>query len=128
MTLIEVIAGLALLGTLLSLLLLARARHIHRAAESAQRLAAVTAADELLSTWWARPEAFPRSGGGDVPNHPALRWRTLPVPNPGLAALDAAAVRLEITDARNELLTSVELALPAEGGRRVKPLPRLHAR
>ena len=98
MTLIEVVAGLALLGTLLVGIVLAKVRYTHQWTAAERRVQAVGAADDLLSAWWADAGSFPRRDAGEVPGRPGLAWRTAPVSNPAVEALDARAVRLEVFD------------------------------
>ena len=100
MTLIEVVAGLALLGTLLVGIVLAKVRYTHQWNAADRRVQCAKAADELLTAWWARPGSFPRSAAGDVPGEPDLSWRTAPVGNPAVESLGAVAVRLAVIDRR----------------------------
>src|SRR4051812_8008804 len=79
MTLIEVVGGLALLGTLLVGVLLAKAKFTRQAATADRKLQAVSAADELLVAWRQDPLALPRDGVGTVPGGGGdrqLSWRT----------------------------------------------------
>src|SRR5436190_9188313 len=76
MTLVEVVAGLALLGTLLAAVLVVRARYAHQSAAAERRLQAVAAADALLSAWHRDPPSLPRSGSGHVEGDAQLAWRT----------------------------------------------------
>ena len=70
MTLIEVVGGLALLGTLLVAVLLAKAKYTRQAATADRKLQAVAAADELLTAWRQDPNALPRDGSGPVARRP----------------------------------------------------------
>jgi type II secretory pathway pseudopilin PulG len=76
MTLIEVVGGLALLGTLLVAVLLAKAKFTRQAATADRKLQAVAAADELLTVWRQDPNALPRDGSGSVAGDRQLSWRT----------------------------------------------------
>jgi hypothetical protein len=64
MTLIEVAAGLAILGTLMASLLVARSRYLRQWATAGRKQEAVIAADALLSAWWNQIETLPRHGTG----------------------------------------------------------------
>jgi type II secretory pathway pseudopilin PulG len=116
LTLVEVVAGLALLSTLLVAVLTTKARVTRQSAHAQRRLEAVAAADRLLAGWWRDVRAFPRDSSGEVAGNAGLAWRTRPVRNDAVNALTASVVRLEVTEARDErrrgtVLASVELVL-----------------
>src|SRR4051794_8506660 len=81
MTLVEVVAALALLGTLLAAVLVVRVRYARQSAAAERRLQAVAAADALLSAWHRDPRSLPRFGSGQVAGDAQLAWRTAVVPN-----------------------------------------------
>ena len=119
MTLIETVAGLALLATVLSLVFTARSHVARQQVRADRRQAAVAAADALLAAWWQDTATFPRSGGGAVPGRADLVWRTAVVPNPAAEALGSQAVRLEVTGAGPSPaepwpVVAVEVVLPVE--------------
>src|SRR6476646_1672368 len=87
MTLLEVVAGLALLASLLGALLLAKVRYARQAAGADRRLEAVAAADALLAAWHQNPQALPRDGSGMVPGDGQLAWRTRSITNTGIEDL-----------------------------------------
>src|SRR4051812_18319241 len=98
LTLVEVVAGLALLSTLLVAVLSTKARVTRQWAHAQRKLEATAAADKLLAAWWATPAAFPRRSAGTVPGDGGLAWRTAPVANEVVRPLGASVVRLEIID------------------------------
>src|SRR5215212_9647609 len=113
MTLLEVVAGLALLASLLAALVMAKARYVRQA---------VAAADEFLASWHRNPRSLPRdfSGSGDVSGDRRLAWRLRPVANAGIEELGGRVVRLEVLDERLSpppVLVAVEtvVAEPAKG-------------
>ncbi len=120
LTLIEVIAGLALLGWLLSAVVLAKARHTRQLAESNRQLEAIEAADLLLARWWAVKDdiPLPRSGRGRVPGSDLWHWRVTPLARDEADALGIEIVRLQISDGRWDPQTppavEVDLVLPVE--------------
>ncbi len=121
-TLIEVLAGLVLLGTILSSALVARGRFQRQWRAADDKLAAVRAADELVSEWIAAPAgAAPVPGEGAVSHTSDLRWRTTWLRDPYALRLGARAARLEIRDGRNgssRPLATVEVLLqPSPGDR-----------
>ncbi len=119
MTLIEVVAGLAILATVLSSIIAIKVRTVHASRLAGQRRAAVSAADALLSTWWQDRSAFPRAASGPVPGHADLVWQTQTLPNPTARTLGADVVRLDLFSGNHlqggESLVSVEVVLPRRG-------------
>src|SRR5687767_10901659 len=114
-TLIEVLAGLVLLGTILSSALVARGRFQRQWRMAEDKLAAVRAADELVSEWIAAPAgAAPVPGEGAVPHASDLRWRASLLRDPYAQRLGARVARLEILGARSgsrAVLATVEFLL-----------------
>ena len=109
MTLVEVVAGLALLGSLLVGLLLAKARYTRQSAIADRRLQAIAAADSILSTWHRDPKTLARSGSGTVSDDASLLWRSYVLANPPAEDLGGQVVRLEIIDSRNaQMLVGVD--------------------
>jgi hypothetical protein len=126
LTLLEVVAGLALLSTLLVAVLTTKARVTRQSAHAQRRLEAVTAADRLLAGWWRDVKRFPREGGGRVPGDAGLAWRTTPVANAPVNAMAASVIRLEVIDVRNQdmrgaVLASVEVVLDDAPGPDTSP-------
>jgi len=116
MTLIEVVGGLGLLATLLVAVLMAKARYTRQAAGADRRMAAVAAADALLSGWHQNAAALPRMGAGVIPGDAELSWRTQVIANPAINEMAAEVIRLDILDNRrdaaaNPVLTSVEFVI-----------------
>ncbi|MCC6680516.1 MAG: prepilin-type N-terminal cleavage/methylation domain-containing protein [Phycisphaeraceae bacterium] len=72
-SLIEVLAALVILGSLLSAVVVARGRFIHQSALARQRLEAVTLTDQLLEGWWQDLDTLPRDGSGVIGDY---RWQT----------------------------------------------------
>lgn len=116
MTLIEVVAGLALMASVLTGILAVKGRCVHQARVTERRQQAIAAADAMLSAWWADHHAFPVGRAGRLADSP-IGWRLLRVPNPRAESLGAQVVRLEMTDASEESdrpCVSVEVLVPAE--------------
>ncbi len=119
LTLVEVVAGLALMATLLVSVLVIKARLTHSMAAAEARSRAVTAANAMLTDWWATPATFPVGRSGVVPGYPGLNWQTRVVPNPAAERLVSRIVRLDIAAAEPTTptpaaLTSVDVLLPLE--------------
>ena len=114
LTLIEVVAALALMATLLVAVLTIKAGLTRRRAVADRQLRAVAAADALLTAWWADPATFPVGRSGPVPAEPSLAWSTRPLPNAAAARLGGRVIRLDIRDPG--VVLSVDVLLPpAEG-------------
>lgn len=116
-TLIEVLAALALLGSLAVAMVLSRGRLGEQYGLAEKKREAVQVADAMLARWWAaEPKRVPAGVSGRVEGHPGWVWETEVVPNKGLTAFDARVVRLRIMD-ETALgdpveLTSVDVVLP----------------
>ena len=74
-TLVEVLAGLALLGTLLVSMVLARGQLLEQKIKAARMLEAIAVADRLLAQWWEDPAAIPVGESGEIKDA-GMVWRT----------------------------------------------------
>jgi hypothetical protein len=110
MTLVEVIAGLALLGSVLVAMLMARAGYMRQTARANRRLQAIAAADALLTAWHRDPAALHPGSGGELPGDGQLSWRSRLVPSAEADGLGARVVRLEVLDERPSASASPVLA------------------
>lgn len=120
LTLVEVVAGIALLATLLVSTLAAFRAHATQVRAAKNRLAAIAIADQLLSEWMTAG-ALPAIGQTETVHQRAgWSWRIIrPEPMIELHRLGAMAVRLEIidrTEMEPRILTSVEVLVTAGGG------------
>src|SRR5881394_3936045 len=89
-TLIEVLAGLVILGTLLVAIAAARGRFARQWVEADRRLAAVRAADKMLADWMAGAEQnIPLQAQGELPGVPKCVWRTREIRSQGAEDLRA---------------------------------------
>jgi hypothetical protein len=95
-TLVEVVASLMLLGTLLVGVLLAHRRHAQQIRSAAARLQAIKAADGLFSEWCEQGSWGTAQSGGEFPGEPSLVWRWSVVPSRELRHFGAAIGRLEV--------------------------------
>lgn len=98
LTLIEVIASLAILGSLLVAILAAKGRSIQQWNTANRRIQATAAADALLSQWWQKPETLPHEATGAIEGDSKLTWRTRVIEERELGELGLEKVRLEILD------------------------------
>lgn len=121
LTLIEVIAAVVILGTILVGIVMAKSQHTRQAAATGRQNAAVRAADELIAGWWSTGNV-PVGQSGPVESDASLTWRTSEVPNEAVARLGARVVRVEIRsaspagtpapDGADAAILAVELVLP----------------
>jgi hypothetical protein len=109
MTLIEVLAGLVVLGTVLTGILLIRSRYTRQLNLAEKRLAAIAQADQLIESWLGgEVNGVPVSGTGALGE--TFVWRTSPAP------FDEAARRLASQIVRLEVLSAADIT-----ARRVVP-------
>ncbi len=98
-TLVEVIAGLVVLGTVLASVVIARGRFLHQRALADRQLRAIEAIDRLVESWTAGGTIFdtvPRFGSGPLPGVEGYRWRTAERRDPSAAALASHVIRVEV--------------------------------
>lgn len=122
LTLIEVVAAVAILGVILVGTVLANARHTRQLALAEQRSAAIRATDALLMQWWSSPDGIPVNERGAVADSDGLTWRTSVVADRAIEQLEAQVVQVAIHQsgeammrlglAAGEPLLIVEVILP----------------
>ncbi len=103
-TLLEVLAGLAILGTLFTAMLFAQRDHRSQFERAQRKMIAVEAADQLLTHWWSQSSLIPQDAAGqvaeEVPDlkreHARLSWRTQRIAQPNASRLNVQVIRLEI--------------------------------
>jgi len=107
MTLVEVLAGLALMGSVFAAILMAHGRLTRQHQSAGQRQAIVDATDKLLSDWWTEPIEVPCPARGRLPvttagGGKAYRWETRfssrPLPEK-LRNLDLRRVKVLVREA-----------------------------
>ncbi len=98
-TLTEVVAGLALLGSLLVTLLIARLSLTRQRIESEERIAATHACDQLLSAWFTAGKPIPRPASGHTGPDGRFSWRTRATRTEHFESVALQVVRLELADA-----------------------------
>jgi prepilin-type N-terminal cleavage/methylation domain-containing protein len=95
-TLLEVLVGVMLLGTLAVTILLGFKQHKRQLLFSEQRIQAVRECDLLLRNWTNLPTGIPRQAFGSFqPNRPWI-WRTNPVQQRLVFGQAMEVVRMEI--------------------------------
>lgn len=118
LTLIEVVAGLALLGGLLIASVTALSAHTEQLRTADRKRFAVKAADRLLANWFENGSSLPYSDEGRL-DGAHLQWRTREIGGTDAPWMDAVTIRLEILDtsdsARGQTpIVSVDLLMPRE--------------
>jgi len=118
-TLVEVVAGLTLLASLATGILLAFGAHQKQLRRAEQRLHAVDVADQLLARWYSGSGMIPRGTSGRVvfKQEPWI-WRTQSFQRTALGPTLVEKLRVEIYRERNpeiqRPLAYVELFVPME--------------
>ncbi|CAN0317727.1 unnamed protein product, partial [Ectocarpus fasciculatus] len=108
-TLIEVLAALALLGSLAVAMVLSRARLVEQHQRAEQKLQAVEVANDLQAGWWAEdPNAIPIETSGDIEDNPGWVWETEARKHRELESFAAQVVEVRIVD-RSQSAVGVEL-------------------
>jgi type II secretory pathway pseudopilin PulG len=92
--LIEVLAGLAITGSVLVAILLAQARFAAQMGRAQAKQEAVVVAEQLLEGWWSDLEHFPIDARGAAGG--PWEWETQAVAHPELATVGLKQVRIMI--------------------------------
>ena len=101
-TLIEVLAGLVVLGTLLVSVAITRGRFMRQWSDADKRLQATQAADAQLAIWLATPKAdVPVPAVGPLDGAPGFSWRTSFVRDPAAGLMSATIVRMQVFETRS---------------------------
>lgn len=117
LTLVEVVAGLVLMATVLvgSMLALAAHRRQHRYAND--KLVAVAIADELLHQFDRSGDGIPAAASGVVATRPEWSWRTRVQGTTNPAGVLMRVVRLEVVhNVRGTVCARVDLVQPLAVG------------
>lgn len=97
LTLIEVVAAIAILGTVLVGITLSQSRHTRQLAAAKQQSAAAHAADELIADWWTTDAGVPLEASGVFETDGRrYAWETRLRDNPQLARRGARVVRVTV--------------------------------
>jgi prepilin-type N-terminal cleavage/methylation domain-containing protein len=113
LTLIEVIAGLALMGILLAGMLNAKSRFTRQHQHAQRVLIAVDALDRLLIKHWSELGAIEADERGEFEGRPDMFWKAGVVNNDTAGEWHCRVVRIKVFDTKpdtyTEPLVSVEL-------------------
>ncbi len=119
LTLIEVVAAIVILGTILVGVVLARSRHTRQIRLAQRKATAVRLADRLLTDWWTDPNGVPVGQSGPVDPEGTLVWETRERTTPGARRIGGRVVELTVRNAETTSafptegpLVSVQLVLP----------------
>jgi type II secretory pathway pseudopilin PulG len=97
MTLIEVIAGLVILGSILASLAIARGRFARQLSTADRKLAATHALDSMIAQWMDA-SAPPINRHGILAGPRGLEWQTREIRTRDAQQLHAVVVRVEVID------------------------------
>ncbi len=114
-TLVETIAGTALLGTLLVSIVVAKGRLAVQSRRSENRIRACAVLNDLLEHRWGDPNELRGNESGEAPGHKGWRWRTRILANEDALAVHAKVVAVEVfaPDQDDSLPSaSIEILLP----------------
>jgi prepilin-type N-terminal cleavage/methylation domain-containing protein len=114
-TLIEVLAGLILMATIMSTAMVAFNRHRKQAMASQRLLVGAQMADATLEQLSQLNEGIPESSTGMVAGQPTWRWQTQLIGLAKPAGVDAAVIRFSIQQEDGRELIRVDLAKPLTG-------------
>ena len=95
-TLLEVIVGLVLMGTLVASGLVAMSSHQHSIVLAKQKQQANRLADRLLTNWYEVQGGVPLREHGVIVTTQEWLWRTQPIGSRSVCGLQADVVRLEV--------------------------------
>jgi hypothetical protein len=109
LTLVEAVAGIAILGAMLAAVLVATSRLRVQDAQAARRIEACRLADAMLEELWKKPEDFPRKGSGRVSGSRDWQWRASVVPSADANELNGEVVAVEFFQA-NKAATKASIA------------------
>jgi len=109
LTLVEAVAGIAILGAMLAAVLVATSRLRVQDAQAARRIEACRLADAMLDELWKKPEDFPRKGTGRVSGSRDWQWRASVVPSVDANELNGEVVAVEFFQA-NKAATKASIA------------------
>ena len=110
-TLVEVIAALVILGTILAAMLIARGRFVRQDVQARRKIEATRALDTLVGGWMNGPtSAIPVQSTGSFPDAPDQIWSTRVIRDPSAEEIGARVLRVDVFD-RSERQPVVSLDL-----------------
>jgi len=109
LSLIEVVASIALLSTLMVAMLSAWTRHRNQIEQSQKKLQAVVLLDEQLASWFVNGSGPPFPSEGQLAGSPFV-WRTFRTPQGRPIPGGLVPVTVQVLDRNNQPVTSVEVA------------------
>ncbi|HSI33024.1 MAG: prepilin-type N-terminal cleavage/methylation domain-containing protein [Phycisphaerae bacterium] len=113
-TLVELLAGLAILGVLAASLVVARGRALRQWADADAKLRATRAVDTMVADWLGAAGArdnIPVPAAGPLEGVAECAWRTTWVADPAARQINAGVVRVEVFHRRQPLF-SIDLLKP----------------
>jgi prepilin-type N-terminal cleavage/methylation domain-containing protein len=122
-TLIEVMAALVILGTIMASMLIARNRFTQQDAIATQKLRAIRALDMTVAQWMSGPaSAIPVHNREPLADVPGCFWQTTLVDQPAASLVKAKVMRVEVLAVNSPTpLVSLELLIPADRSSEANP-------
>jgi type II secretory pathway pseudopilin PulG len=112
LSLLEVIAGIALLSTLLVSCMLAWSLHRRQIRVAELQIEAAELADQQLTLWYADKGRLPEQPAGSLMDHKTLKWTLEPVDEADDLPKGFQLKRLVVRDEQNHGLLHVDLLTP----------------
>ncbi len=109
LSLIEVVASIALMSVLMVAMLTAWTKHKEQIQRAEAKLQAVTLLDQQLGSWFAASGGPPFPAEGRFPDS-ELIWRSFRTPNAPALPAGLLSVTVQVVDQRGSELTAVKLA------------------
>ena len=105
-TLVEVVAGLAVLGVLIASAATARARFSRQWAEAQRKLSAADAVDRMVAGWFdGGRDLIPVNARGNLEGLESMTWRTSIRRDEAAESLESAIVRLDVYDGPRRIIS-----------------------
>lgn len=114
-TLIEVIAALVILGTILAAMLIARGRFVTQEIQARRRTQATRALDAMVDGWMNGPvSAIPMQATGTFADS-AQTWTTRVIRDPSAEQIGARVLRVDVFDrSQRQPIVTLDLLIHAE--------------
>jgi prepilin-type N-terminal cleavage/methylation domain-containing protein len=114
MTLIEVLAALAILGVVLVSIVTCRARYVHQFSLARAKLEAIAAIDQLFAQARQKQGPFDVSATGAIPGHPEwILRRTVMVDDPdGLEGFQVVRLSVQPIELPGHDIVAIDLVVP----------------
>ncbi len=119
LTLVEVIAAIALMGTLLAATITAYGQHARQSVLAIKRLKAIEEMDQLMAAWSVSRRRIPVNASSNIDGSQGLIWKTTIVDSSETSLLLCNIVELAIFDSADDeaagtKLCSLQILVPSK--------------